>query len=516
MNLCKKLFALTLAALIAALPLSGCVKRDSSGSSSSGPAASGSSTAGGSSSGVTELYIYSSKGEVAQQLEAVAQRYSEETGIKIKTFSIGSGQDHMETLRAEMQGDISAQPAIFTIQGLKELIEWQDSGKALNFSDLPEGPFKELADAIPQNLRLTSDGTDSYGIPYNVEGYGYILDTQMLSDLVDGDQASVYADLVASSYDEFAAFVEAVSTYIASPSTASFTLNGNEYAFRAAKTGLAANLTGVFAVAGAEKWTYGDHMINVAINAVFPSANAANSATDEQLDALRGPFAAFARALDLKTSHAAGTDGPAVRGSDFIVSTTTDYNATLQKFVDGKALFMKNGNWVASNIEALDENMAARLVFVPVKLPITQEDIQVEGLTVEAFNSSIPVFVPMYYAINAQKDEATIQAAQDFLVWLNTSEEGRAAVVEQLQFIPYNADPAETTLQNALGNSILNFMKAGAVLSDPYNGAPANWGSSTVGQEIMEKYLTKETWTEEDYNSIADYAISKWKEMKAQ
>lgn len=177
---------------------------------------------------------------------------------------------------------------------------------------------------------------------------------------------------------------------------------------------------------------------------------------------------------------------------------------------------MKNGNWVAPQVSALDEEKASRLTFVPVKIPLTQEDIVAGDWTVEEFNSTIPVFVPMYYAINANKDTQTIAAAENFLIWLNTTEEGKRYVTEDFQFIPYNADPATTTLSNSLGQSILNFMKAGKTLSAPYNGAPASWGGDTVGLEIMEKYLTKETWTEEDYGSIADYAISKWKEMMNQ
>ena len=30
----------------------------------------------------------------------------------------------------------------------------------------------------------------------------------------------------------------------------------------------------------------------------------------------------------------------------------------------------------------------------------------------------------------------------------------------------------------------------------------------------MEEYLTKATWTVEDYEAIADYAIEQWKAMK--
>ncbi|WP_066455868.1 extracellular solute-binding protein [Anaerotruncus rubiinfantis] len=504
-----RLLSVLLSVILLSAACAGCTKKESGGSSS-GTASGGTGTP----TGTPELYIYSSKGETATQFEAMCKAYEQETGVKVRSFSIGSGQDHMETLRAEMQGKAADQPAIFTIQGYKELIEWRDSGAAYNFEKAPAGAFKDMVDAIPENMRLTTDGADSYGVPYNVEGYGYILDHRMLADLMDADETAVFNDLVASSYDEFAAFVQAVDAYIKAPSAASVTLNGNSYAFKAEKSNLANNLTGVFAVAASEKWTYGDHMVNVALNAVFPNVASAANATDEQLEQLRGPIRDFAKALDLKTTYLAGSDGPAARGQDFIVATNYGYDPTLQRFVDGKALFMKNGNWVAPAIANLDADMAAHLTFVPVKLPITQEEIQVEGLTVEKFNSSIPVFVPMYYAINANKDMATIEAAEAFLVWLNTSETGKRYVTDEFDFIPYNADPSTTELNNALGNSILAYMETGHTLAAPYHGAPASWGGDTVGLELMENYLTKPAWTDEDYDAIADFAITKWRDMR--
>ncbi len=43
-----------------------------------------------------DLYLYNSKGENAVEVENMAKTYEEETGVKIKTFSIGTGTDHME------------------------------------------------------------------------------------------------------------------------------------------------------------------------------------------------------------------------------------------------------------------------------------------------------------------------------------------------------------------------------------------------------------------------------------
>ena len=126
------------------------------------------------------------------------------------------------------------------------------------------------------------------------------------------------------------------------------------------------------------------------------------AATDEEVDSLKGAFVKYAQALDLKTSNAAGDKGALKRGNEMINATTNGYDASVQKLADGKAIFLKQGNWVYTNVEKVNKEVAQRLTFLPVKLPVTADDIKVEGLTPEKMNSSIPVFVPMYYAVNAK------------------------------------------------------------------------------------------------------------------
>ncbi len=156
-----------------------------------------------------ELYIYNSKGENAEQFQAMCEAFTAETGIPTKAFSIGSGQDHTATLNAEMASENP--PAIFSVQGLKELVTWEEGGFVLDFNNASNAEFKALADAIPQGLRLNSDGKANYGVPYNVEGYGYIVDSQMIADLFGADSAdALLADLRACGYADFEAFVKAV------------------------------------------------------------------------------------------------------------------------------------------------------------------------------------------------------------------------------------------------------------------------------------------------------------------
>ena len=460
-----------------------------------------------------DFYIFNTKGESADALDAAATAYEAETGIKIKTFSLGAGTDSSETLRAEMNS--KAKPAIFSIMNIQELVEWEQGGFALDLNEAKNADFKAMHDSVAPGLRLTSDGSNSFGIPYNVEGYGYVADKEMLAALVGEDKLDAFiSDLREASYEEFAGMVTAIDHFIKQAASTSFTVNGVSYDLVAEKTGKAEQLTGVFSVAGSEKWTYGDHLINIVVDTAFANPAAADAATDEQIDGMRDALVAYAEVLDLKSAHTAGVDGPLERGPEFINSTTNGYDAAVQKFAESKAVFLKQGNWVYTNIEKANPDIVDTLTFIPVKFPFEASDIQVAGLTPEHINSSISVFVPNYYAINAKVSEEEQDMAQAFLVWLNQDPAGQKFVTEDMAFIPYNADPAVTVLGNSLGDSIIQYMKDDKTLTNAYAGAPKGLTGDTIGLKIMESYLTKSAWTKDDYEAIADYAIEQWKAMK--
>lgn len=459
-----------------------------------------------------DLYIFNGKGESAAALDRAAKQFSEETGKKVKTFSLGSGTSSMDTLRAEMNSD--KMPSIFSVVNIQELKEWEEGGFVLDFNTVDDVQFKKLADNIPEQMRLSSDGQTSYGVPYNVEGYGYIVDTRMIDALFgDGVSEKFLSDIKRASYEEFEKLVTAVDGYIKNDTAATVELGGASYTLRPAKTDLSKKLTGVFAVAGADKWTYGDHMVNVALNAVFKTPAEAESATTAQIESLKGPLVAYAKALDFKTGYAAGRGGPLGRGPEFINTTTANYDSAVQIFAESKALFIKQGNWAYTNIEKAKADIVETLAFVPIKLPLKASDVTASGVTPEKINSSISVYVPNYYVINAKATDEQKKTAMDFLVWLNESESGQKFVTEDMAFIPYNAEDIALSSGNSLSKSIISYMESGDVLSNPYGGAPVNWPTDVMGLEVMEKYLIKEVWTESDYEALADYGVARWKAM---
>lgn len=453
-----------------------------------------------------DLYIFNTKGENADAMEAAANAFGEEKGVKVKVFSLGSGTNSDDTLRTEMNS--KNKPAIFSCMNSQALVEWVEGGFAMDLSKATNEDFKKLVSEIPESFNLT-DGSANYGIPYNVEGYGYIVDTEMIASLFGEDKVDAFLSAFkTATYDEFESAVKTLQAYIKEGTAGSVTLSGQEFALAAEKTGKAASLEGVFSVAGSEKWTYGDHFVNIAVDAVFKDSQAAAEATKKELEAGKGAFEAYAKALDLKTSNATTERGP-----ELINASTNGYDPSVATFANSKAIFLKQGNWAYENIKKANADIVDTLTFLPIKMPFTQDDIKVEGLTVEHMLESIPVFVPNYYCINDKVSDKEKELAQEFLVWLNTSEEGQKFVVQDMAFIPYNADPSKTSAGYSLGDSIISYMSEDKTLTNAYAGAPVGWATENFGLHMMENYLNTAKWSETAYGDIADYAISSWSEM---
>lgn len=62
-----------------------------------------------------ELVVFNAKGENASEFEEMCKAFSEETGIATKAFSVGSGEDSDEVLRAQMNSDTP--PAVYNSSG---------------------------------------------------------------------------------------------------------------------------------------------------------------------------------------------------------------------------------------------------------------------------------------------------------------------------------------------------------------------------------------------------------------
>lgn len=456
-----------------------------------------------------DLYIYNTKSEIADSIQNLCKDYEEETGVKVKVYTCGTAEA-LETLRSEMNS--KNYPTLFSVNQAA-LTEWVEGGFALPASKITNDELKDIFDSIPDNMRLLDTEGESYGIPYNVEGYGLIADKQMICDVFGLDSADTFIeDYRNADYGEFEGMVKAINDYIEGKGGETVTLNGNTYVTATEKTDATSQMNGVFAIAGAEKWTYANHYTNYALNAVFKNYTETANATEEQIDELEEPLVKIIQELDMLSQYTAGPNGKVERGPEYINSTVTGYDQAVQTFAEGKAMFIKQGNWIYSNIEDVDAEKATRLTMLPMKVNLEESDITADGVTVDSLNSSIPEFVSQYYVVNAKATEEEQKTAEDFLAWLYTSETGEDYIVNQFAFVPFNAD-SNTELDNPLSNDLIYYMNNNQVLGNDFDAFPESWGLNTIGKTIQEQLFTNaDSWDEEVIRTGVKDALESWKE----
>lgn len=455
-----------------------------------------------------DVYFFNGKSEIAESMQDAAQMYEEETGKKVKVFTVGTAEGN-ETLRSEIKsGDY---PTVFATNAIG-IEEWKSAGYALDASEIQNEELRALYESIPEALQLQFEREGNYGIPYNIEGYGLIANKRLLQEILElEDMDGFISDYKAASYEEFQGMLEALDGHIKRGAGSAFVLNGNTYAAREGRTPLTESLTGVLAIAGAEKWTYGNHYGNYAVSTVYETVYDVRESEASQADALKVPIIKSLRELEYLTGFAAGPEGPVERGPQFINSTVTGYDQAIQMIAEGKAIFIKNGNWIYPNVAKISRETADSLVMLPMKMNFADEDFLVEGLTAEKMNRSIPEFVSQYYVINARATEEERREAEAFVLWLNTSETGRNLIVNDFAFVPFQAD-GSVVLDNPLSNDLIRYKEEGNLLANPFDAAPGSWGVEAYGKYIMEELLINpEDWTEEELEEIARKCIANWK-----
>lgn len=446
-----------------------------------------------------DIYIYSNKAETAETLPALIAEwekdYEARTGEDIEVKVVAGGDEGGQLLSADLNS--KNKPAVFTTR-FSELQNQIDAGQVLDLTTL-SGDFKtELVDKINANHMLSIDGKASYGIPENVEGYGFIVNKSVLADTLDMTDAEAAFELMrTATYAEFEAYVEAVTAAVAGTDT-TISIDGTSYTIAAAN--MPTELNGVFSVMGAEKWTFGNHVFNVVYNLEQDTMANATKATTVEFPGAE----AYYDLLTLKVENLASIDGNGITtGAKF--GADYSYDAGTAMLGAGKALFLKQGNWAYGGIagtEGVADEYLADLAFLPVKIDLDKVDYSksrfANASEAAYLNESIPVFVPNYYAINAEVSEEEQELGMDFLLYLHTSSKGVQTQVETFSFIPYYgltaADGTEFAIENALGTSILDYMDNDNVYGAPFDGTPSGWMYDDLATYVHEEFMSVTPW----------------------
>ncbi len=458
-----------------------------------------------------DIFIYNTDTNIAAPFKEMCDEYTSRTGVIIKTVTTGADENGVEELTEYMNSDNP--PDIFTINNLAELQQWKESANVLDFSNATQENFKTIVNEIPESLRLSSNTSDSYGLPYTVEAYGFLVDPKMLSSLFGGDKyRTALNDLQVCSYEDFHSFVETLKLYIRGSGGYEFDLNGKTYTFVNQKGDLSQNLNGVFSFAAGTSNNTGNYMANLALAAVYESAAAANITTDSQINSLKYPLLGFAEALDMITSSVSGKTGPISRGLEIVSNSQNSHSQSLKNFASGKSVFLLGGTKDYNELTIYNSSVSKRCVFIPIKMPFLDQDIKASKISVKNFNNSIPVYAPKYYSINAKSPEREQKLAQDFLVWLKTSELAAQYIIPDFNFVPYDIKES-SVIDNSLSRSMIEYMSSNRTLPGVFYGAPQTWAEN-LSKLLAEQFFTKVNWSYADYEKIADHGIKTWKELK--
>lgn len=276
---------------------------------------------------------------------------------------------------------------------LEETDSQQEAGILL-LTACPGGGCLDLSQQqlLTQGARLLGSplSADQQGIPVSMGLYGYLVNTEALTEMLSG--ADALADLQAASFAEWDRFVKLASGWMAGAAVNPVRLNGTDYTFASAKGDATRNLDDVFAVDCQQG--FGEAPLAPAFAAAAGSLEA---------DDLIGPLNSIWNTFALETSHLA-TCG---RGSTAI--TGIDAAAARQMFTQGKALVLR------TEVQPEED-------YLPVKYSFDNTDLKDGTLwTLEELSRSPIRSVALWGAIPADGDPQQSDLGLGYLLWLYTA-----------------------------------------------------------------------------------------------
>ncbi len=275
-----------------------------------------------------EIYLLQNKPEIDAQLQAFAELYEEEYGVKVNVVSCGGSSCQMAD---QLQSDIAAgeTPDIFVIDGLAAYEQYDHI-----LYDLSDEEWVSDTD-----VAFTFDGK-VYGFPIAVEGWGLAYNADLLEE----------ADIDPATLNSYQGYVDAFEK-----------LDGMKSEL---------GIDSVVSMAGGSagmSWVTADHNFNSLLSAGldYDDLSVVNALLDGDVDASR--LEQYANWVELLFEYANPT-----------VLKTGDYDAQVNAFAEQKAVFIHQGNWIEPNLQD------ANVTFDRAYAPHGTLDAETDGIFVSA------------------------------------------------------------------------------------------------------------------------------------
>ena len=380
-----------------------------------------------------KVYYLNFAPEVADQWEALAEQYSEETGTEVQVVTAASGT-YESTLKSEM--DKSDAPTLFQVNGPVGLATWKDYCYDLKDTEV----YKDLAS---DDFALINEDGSVSGIAYKIETYGLIYNKTLLNEYFETDGAVVTSVEEINNFDTLKAVVEDIT---------------------AKKEEL--GIEGAFTSAGMDSssdWRFKTHLANLPIYYEYKADGITST------DAIKGTYLDnYKNIWDLYINNA--TCEPTMISS----KSAEDARA---EFALGEAVFYQNGTWETSGILEEGDLTEDDLGMLPIYIGVEGEENQ--GLCTGSEN---------YWCVNAKASEEDIQATVDFLTWCISSDEGRTAISKDMGFAtPFTTFDDNYAADNVLVNEAAKYVEDGKTsVTWCFTTMPSENWKDGVGSALLE------------------------------
>lgn len=368
------------------------------------------------------IYYLNFKPEIASVYDEIAKAYKDEKGVTLNVVTAASGT-YEQTLKSEMAK--STAPTIFQINGPRGYANWKDYCKDLKQTEI----YKTLTD---KSLAITA-GDGVYGIPYVVEGYGIIYNSEIMDKYFGLSEKSVKIN----STDEIKNF-ETLKSVVEDMTKLKDKLG----------------ISGVFAATSlknGEDWRWQTHLANVPIYYEFTDRKVDLSSDDTKTVDFK--YAEnYKNIFDLYINNS--TTDKKLLGSKSVADS-------MAEFALGKCAMVQNGNWAWSQINNVSGNVVKEenIKFLPIYTGIKGEETQ--GLCIGTEN---------FLCINKNATENRQKLAEDFLYWLYSSKTGKKFVTEKLDFIaPFNTFEEDEVPADPLAKEVNRWMNKDNITTIPWN-----------------------------------------------
>ena len=411
-----------------------------------------------------KVYFLNFKPEQDEAYQAIAKQYTETTGIPVTILTAASGT-YEQTLTSEIAKTDA--PTIFQINGPVGYANWKEYTADLSGSEI----YTHLTD---KSLAVT-DGAGVYGIPFAIEGYGIIYNNAIM------DKYFATTGAKAASADEINNFA---------------TLKAVVEDMTAKKDDL--GIQGVFAstsLATGEDWRWQTHLLNVPLYYEF-QANKTNLGDPAGTATIQFQFAEnFKNIFDLYINNSV---------SDKTMLGNIAVNDSMAEFALGQCAMVQNGNWAYGQISGVDGNTVKPedVKFLPIYTGAAGEESQ--GLCIGTEN---------YFCINKDASAEDQKASLDFLTWLYTSAEGKAAVVGQLGFIaPFDTFSDTEKPTDPLAQDVLAWASKPGITSVAWNFTifPSQTFKDNVGAALLSYAQGQMKWED-----VSKLVVDQWATEKA-